>query len=479
MATLSLTIIDFIVADIISPDHISTDWEIASDNSFNNIIFQSLNDSNNLYTLVHEYNYENDVYVRIKLNYTTGSSNWSSVKHVKDFLPTVIEEPSVNIPDISGDINTGFTIYGGKFTLVQGTDTHIATDWIIKDLSGNVVWESINNPTNLESINVHTGSITPETDYIAEVTYYGTVNSATSTHPFTVINRVENMWVKGTNLNHIVTVANKGWSELEDGRLFITGGISSGSYAHDKVHIYNPRTDDVEVRQSLPIPMRDHAQATGKDGNIYIFGGHRYNNYVTNSALKYIMHKDLWVSVKNVPTTLAYPQAATRENGLIVIYEGVNANTLYQYDPSVDEWEILPSSPRSFTGWSMSLMKSDELLVIRSWGGSPYGREAYKFNFDTNTWIRVADLPRSDIYGSLTLTNSGKLIATTSSSTYLTVYDPDTDSWSYKTGSHSALGSHPLTGILDNNVVYYIKPTSNASNPNAIREWYYLDDDLR
>lgn len=55
----------------------------------------------------------------------------------------------------------------------SGTDTHVKTDWVIKDSNNNVIWNSLGDTTNLTNIQIPAGVLQTDTVYTLEVKYYG------------------------------------------------------------------------------------------------------------------------------------------------------------------------------------------------------------------------------------------------------------------------------------------------------------------
>jgi len=139
-------------------NHLSTVWQIAEDNDFNNIIWEWVEDDVYLtskeasVTLMEEVSY----YARARYVYEEGLSKWSNV----DILikPATILETSlpriVPTPVIRTDFNKDehpfslFKMYiDNDFTFPR--NVHISTTWLIEDDEGTVIFHSKEDTNNL------------------------------------------------------------------------------------------------------------------------------------------------------------------------------------------------------------------------------------------------------------------------------------------------------------------------------------------
>ena len=154
---------------IVSGDdqHIATDWQIAFDKSFadDTIVTQSLNDSNHLYTIIFDIDLDPNklYYGRARLRFNNYVSNWSEVDVIEyadafkiniiGDLPGVISRPVVSLeyPNQDTDyINVPGSLFKIKTTPMSATSNtqHIATNYIITDLLGNVKFINLNDTEN-------------------------------------------------------------------------------------------------------------------------------------------------------------------------------------------------------------------------------------------------------------------------------------------------------------------------------------------
>ena len=95
-----------------------------------------------------------------------------------------IATPSVTSPaDGATDISETPTLTSSAFTVSPGTesDTHVASSWRIRDVNGNVVWESLEDAGNLTSIQVPKNVLQEGgRDYTVEVRHHGQLYGASA-----------------------------------------------------------------------------------------------------------------------------------------------------------------------------------------------------------------------------------------------------------------------------------------------------------
>ena len=155
-----------------SDTHVSTDWQVlkASDNS---VVWESLNDTQNLLSITTgTLSINTNLIFRVRYNGAIyGSSAWIDVTGTT--LNIYVENPTITVEGTPDDVPKNPTISGSAFSVMNGTDTHEATDYqVVRVSDGVVVWESLGNTTNKTSI--RTGDLVKSTAYIFKMRYKGT-----------------------------------------------------------------------------------------------------------------------------------------------------------------------------------------------------------------------------------------------------------------------------------------------------------------
>lgn len=102
------------------------------------------------------------------------TSSWSKEAHFETGGELQVVNPTITVTGAPNEVPEKPTLTGSPFAVNQGSDTHELTDWRIKRQSDSVViWSSLNDKVNLESITVPAGILQKSTKYIAEVRYKG------------------------------------------------------------------------------------------------------------------------------------------------------------------------------------------------------------------------------------------------------------------------------------------------------------------
>jgi len=144
--------------------HDKTDWQVSTDESFKDILVKSMDDEENLTTII--FNEKLDLgkkyYGRARMLLNTGFTEWSNIDV---FIPKDANEVALNmdIPSIitaptlttkyekDSHPNAYFKILGNEFSTL-GNATHESTTWIVEDSEGTALWASIDDKDNLTSV---------------------------------------------------------------------------------------------------------------------------------------------------------------------------------------------------------------------------------------------------------------------------------------------------------------------------------------
>jgi len=145
--------------------HISTDWQIATDELFANIVAESLADVVNKNNIVLDIVLDPTIkyYARARsLLDPGGYTVWGNIdtfipQDINDIeadidLPTYITLPTMSsVEDISVFPTTLFTITLSGYSAV-GPATHDSTTWLVEDIHGNIIYSRIGDRFNKTSL---------------------------------------------------------------------------------------------------------------------------------------------------------------------------------------------------------------------------------------------------------------------------------------------------------------------------------------
>jgi len=131
--------------------HVSTDWQVASDQQFNTIVASSIGDKVNLSAILLDVRLDPAIqyYARSRVLLSTGYTAWSNIDI---FTPTNVADSSVNapvpclvsLPNISIDGGGAVGLIGSYINITGVSTTtgasHVSTTYVIETLSGIPVW---------------------------------------------------------------------------------------------------------------------------------------------------------------------------------------------------------------------------------------------------------------------------------------------------------------------------------------------------
>jgi hypothetical protein len=129
----------------------------------------------------------------------------STTNKIISMVGSYVNAPTITTP-INGLNGVGIstTLSTGAFSTTGGTDTHLNTDWVIRDATNTVtIWSSLSNATNQVSIVVPPGSLDYATQYTLNVIHRGVSygSSAASISTFSTVARAGSPILVGSNSN--------------------------------------------------------------------------------------------------------------------------------------------------------------------------------------------------------------------------------------------------------------------------------------
>lgn len=148
--------------------HSATDWQVSMSENFSTILVSSMNDSENLTSIVFNTNLELGVkyYGRARMLLNTGFTEWSNIdvftpKDIDEVallmdIPSIITTPTlVSKFDLNAHPRKYFTIEIENGFNTLGNATHESTSWIIEDNNGKPIWVSFEDKINLLSLKIN------------------------------------------------------------------------------------------------------------------------------------------------------------------------------------------------------------------------------------------------------------------------------------------------------------------------------------
>lgn len=157
-----ITSTPFTTTPTASDTHAMSDWQVATDANFSNIVFESLADETNLTSIeVTGLQVNQTYFARVRYyGAELGVSQWSYTPNAVGFTTRsqIIQTPNITSPADGADVEVPITFTTDAFVVdPSGYSTHESTDWQIADDIGftNIINESLDDATNLTSYTVN------------------------------------------------------------------------------------------------------------------------------------------------------------------------------------------------------------------------------------------------------------------------------------------------------------------------------------
>ena len=146
-----------------SDTHVSTDYQ-AVDKATGTVKWESLgNTVDKLSITTGQLDIQTEYTFRARFNgQTYGSSSWVEIDGTT--VNIYVVTPTLTVSGYPLDIGKNPTLTTSAFTIYNGSDVHLSTDYqILKNSDGSLVWESLGNTTNKLTIN--SGALVESTKY--------------------------------------------------------------------------------------------------------------------------------------------------------------------------------------------------------------------------------------------------------------------------------------------------------------------------
>ena len=170
-----------------SDTHLSTDWEILKD-SDNSVVWSSYDNTTDMLSIDVPLGYlqPNTTY-KFKARHkgtVVGASAYTTV--VSKTADIYVEAPVLTVAGTPNSVTLSPGLSTNAFSVANGTDTHVSTDWEVRLVSTDaIVWSSVADTVNKLSITVPGGTLLPNTAYKFRAKHngatYGSGQSATIT----------------------------------------------------------------------------------------------------------------------------------------------------------------------------------------------------------------------------------------------------------------------------------------------------------
>lgn len=260
--------------------HTATSWQISRVPDFtitSQYIAESLNDTTNLleYRPGIELADNVSVYARIKYHFSNGSSsNWSKIIPINTsqrgikMSGTVIVTPRVSVEFKYNGINfSNLKISTSDYKLYSGAGDHVATDWILEDIDGKVLWSRLGDNRNLTEITIDSSFIVANGIYIIKAVHHSSVNT-------------ESLYGKA--------ILNTNVSKNSSFNVELVGELVAGRDAYFKLWLYvrNQESTDIIIKDVNGVTVVNGLGLAGNTFNVDTSNLLPYNKYTILARIR-------------------------------------------------------------------------------------------------------------------------------------------------------------------------------------------------
>jgi len=171
--------------------HYATSWVVYKDKELTDKAYESLEDTDDLYKKIVNLTLDENTiyYVRTKFHFkledgTKKETNWSRPVIVTKGSEgissnnSLILTPKLELNVNPNDVPLGsFKITSSPYRDLTSNAKHIASEWIIEEVAGDVIWTTGEDKNNLTTIIVPDDKLQPDRAYILKVRYKNSFNN--------------------------------------------------------------------------------------------------------------------------------------------------------------------------------------------------------------------------------------------------------------------------------------------------------------
>ncbi|AFZ80558.1 kelch domain containing protein [Theileria equi strain WA] len=243
-------------------------------------------------------------------------------------------------------------------------------------------------------------------------------------------------WKPVRQLSQSKFISRSGHSTCTDGknRIFLFGGYNDeGAFLNDLYEINFSKSDERDANTTVTFKIlnddksislnpspREHSSLTNIEGKLYLFGGYSYGSSCNDGLWIFDLKEKKWSRSNSHFTPPPGEGYSSFGMGRSIMYFGgcdfsFNANqcynTVWNYNTSIDQWTIIPSSLNKPLGRAFgSLFLINDTVFF--YGGLKMDKTVYNDTWELTGFISCTDpdhtcLGNGECYGSFCRCNSG------------------------------------------------------------------------
>jgi len=233
-------------------------------------------------------------------------------------------------------------------------------------------------------------------------------------------------------------------------KIYAFGGTEPGYARSDELFIYDIANDMWSQGSKGPSARFKHS-AVIIGQYMYVLGGYPASGIAKDFYI-YDTLSDVWEQLTDHPiersgmTMVVY-------GGKIYVYGGADAdsnelNTLHVYDPSDDVWTELTANVNDTTGRQLAVagVIGNKMYVYGGYDGTSNLNTLHVYNLDTDIWsVLTPNTKHTDGCQRASSVVINDMLYVVGIYNYISIYDPDTGTWSYEYAGLSEIISLSLS----------------------------------
>jgi len=246
-----------------SIQHISTDWDIATDRLFENIVCTSREDAVNKTAI--KFNEVLDPSVkyfgRARTILSTGPTFWGNIdvfvptsyndKTIDINPPSMVNTPNLSLTEsLTNHPLTGFKVYANGFSATSDA-IHSDTSWFLEELDGSLLWSSVHDTYNKTSVGVFTRVLKPNHVYRIRCVFHSSSNDSTQVASKTFTTRGKNEISLDTFLYNVKPETDLRITLKHNYKAKVIDWVLYSLEASSLVKIWDAKTENDELDQAV------------------------------------------------------------------------------------------------------------------------------------------------------------------------------------------------------------------------------------
>ncbi len=378
----------------------------------------------------------------------------------------------------------------------DGADTHLSTDWQIATdaLFASIVWQSMDDQTNLTSIQVGTGVLAVSTVYYVRVRHNGQLLGGSEWSAITQFTTSGEYVVQPSLTSPVDGVENVALSPVLASSAFATfpAGVDTHLSSRWQVSLDSDFSTIVHDSGALTTKLTSYSllEVGVKLNRLVTYyarvrhAGSRLGAGAWSPAIQFVTGNQLQgvYTQRNGGATVRSAHTAVEIGGEMYVFGGSDSpaylnysarNDLWRYTPGTNTWTQRAAGATARFNHAAVAYNGKMYVAggVQVSGGSSDGladaATFYVYDPATNTWALLA-APAAALGAGASLVAVGdKLYAFRQWGGGMWIYTPATNTWTSRTVPSNALGREHSAVVIDGKIIYFGGYNGSVYNNNV------------